>query len=593
VKLHLPLRILLLDDEVEIHDTAVLSRQSLDFEVDLFTAQSVVQAADLFRRHFFDLVLIDLVGLDGSLVGLELLRFLRQLKASPDVVVMTHLDLQLNQGNAMNAMATIDQPRVVRFIDKRHSSDFLHDAVEYTIDRLLAPRCRVENVDLIAQLIDTRKGRYRRQDALGLRESVDEIGLEIERLSAELFGALPMGSLRQTSITVRFEPLERLGLSASVVARALVWLGLNDLQKPEPYECVVKIGPREELREEASRYLEVVRFGVRLEERVELLGTASGDSLGAIVYSMAGGTRGSVHSLDELIADRPIQARDVIDRLFSNSNWYGVDAGLNPPREFFRKARRTDFVSAFDTSLPAIEKACAVAGALVDKTQDDPLVSVPGGLRFSIPGREFTGTGPMLRPRPWCLVHGDMHGGNIMVELGPNGDSEEIRRVCLIDYRQAGPGPRCVDAAAIECAIRLADAHDLEIEGSQAGDPKEAARKALLRFKDERALLDRLWHPDSDLARKFPFSRSGPWLMLAEAVVAGVRKVFSEHRKERVPVSDREYVETCLLYGLGQLRYPLDETVRLRLLAWVGALYAYVGEGYEETTRHPRSGNGT
>jgi CheY-like chemotaxis protein len=587
-----PLRVLLLDDEIPIHETAELSRQSLDIEVELFTAQSVVEAANIFRKHFFDLVLIDLVGLDGSLVGLELLRFLRQTQASPDVVVMTHLDLQLNQANVMNAMATIDQPRVVRFIDKRHSSDFLHDAVEYTIERLLAPRCQVENVDLIAQLIDNRKGRYRHQNALGLRESIDEIGLEIQRLSAELFGALPTGSLRQTSITVRFEPFERLGLSASVVARALVWLGLNDLRKPEPYECVIKIGPREELKEEASRYLEVVRFGVRLEERVELLGTASGDSLGAIVYSMAGGTRGSVHSLDELIADRPIQAKGVIDRLFANSNWYGVDAGLHPPREFFRKARRTDFVKAFDNSLPAIEKASALAGALVDKTQDDPLISVPGGLRFSIPGREYTGTGPMLRPRPWCLVHGDMHGGNIMVELGPDGDLEGIRRVCLIDYRQAGPGPRCVDAAAIECAIRLADAHDLENDGSQAGDPKKAAREALLRFKEERALLDRLWRPDSDLARKFPFSRSGAWLMLAEAVVAGVTEVFSKHGGEHVPVSDREYVETCLLYGLGQLRYPLDETVRLRLLAWVGALYAYVGDTYEETVRHPIAGNG-
>lgn len=576
-----PVRLLLLDDEKSIHKSARRLASGLSEAVEIVSAITVTEAADSIRNRYFDLVLIDLVGADGSLAGLELLRFLRLNRISSDVVVMTHVDLGLSYSTVMAALASHSQPRVVRFVDKVQSSNFLSDALEYTLARLRRLACTIDNPEALSQLLDERRTRFQDLDSLPLRSSLAEVTMEVERLCGEMFGGLPAEASRKTELSVSFAPLGRLGLSAAVVTRALVRVGFDGAVSPEPYECVIKVGPRSELLEEANRYLEFVRFGVRLEERVELLALTSGDSLAAVVYSLAGGTRGPVLTLDELMARNPPAARATIERLFQSSYWYSVPAGFVPPREFFRETYRVDFAKAYDDALPAIRTACASAGASVETDGDRASVILKGGARTFLPGRQYTGTGEMLLPRPWCLVHGDMHGGNVMAEMTDVDTDQEVGRVCLIDYRQAGPGPRCVDAAALECAVRLADASRLE----HALGSDMARSKALGRLREERALLDRIWRPRSMLALHYPFAERSEWIELVESVVFGVTNLFSRLQSEAGPITDREYQETCLLYGLRQLRYPLGAVARLRIVAWVGAIYDYLSEADGEVTR--------
>ena len=50
----------------------------------------------------------------------------------------------------------------------------------------------------------------------------------------------------------------------------------------------LEIGPRDEIGQEIERFERFVRYGVRLVNRVELLGAATANSLAVIVYSFAG-----------------------------------------------------------------------------------------------------------------------------------------------------------------------------------------------------------------------------------------------------------------------------------------------------------------
>ncbi len=560
-----PIRLLVLDDEDDIHETVRLLALQVGVGVEVFAAASVNQAVDYVDLHHFDVVLIDLFGADGSLAGLELLRYLGSVRSTASVVLMTHLDLDMHHTNVMNAIASSREPHVVRFIDKRISTNLVNEALSEAVSFVNETEVHVEGLDFLAALIHDRGKRYKDSSLIPLREPI-EIAREIERLCRSLFADRVYGT-RQTRVDVEILPIERLGLSAAVVVRADIRLGMAGVEAGSPYQCVLKVGPRNEIAEEAGRFLEFVQFGVRLEERVELLAHAQSDSLGAVVYSMAGGSRGAVRSLDELFVDDPERAREVVARLFAHTSWYHTQANSKSIKDFFQDTYRTDFATAFDLMKPALNKAVErLGGKVADGASNGDLELLDSrGLKVTLPSRGFTGTGRVLRPSPWCLVHGDMHGGNVMVE--PPQDPSSPGRVSLIDYRQAGPGPRCIDAAALECAIRLADAHQIEASGQ---GERECLQTAFSTAPRELALLEAVWSVGNGALAQTGEDLS-QWFMLSSAVSAGARGAL-----KAPPLRAEEYVLTCLLYGLRQLRYPMPGVSRLRLAAWVGANYQYL-----------------
>jgi FixJ family two-component response regulator len=557
------LRVLVFDDDEYIHKSSDELVRALPYPVELLHASTVTRAAEILNDRYVDVVLIDLVAPDGSLAGLEILRYLSYLRVSAKVVLMTHLDVDMNHANVMNAIATSRAPHIVRFIDKRKSSNFLFDATDDANQELVQSNLKLEGLVELSDLIDKRRGRYRDDTAVGLRTK-HEVTIEVERLCRRLFVAQPYGE-RQTDVLVRFRPIRRLGLSAAVLVEADVRLGIRGVPSESSYECVLKVGPRAEIAEEAGRYLEFVQFGVRLEERVELLAHAVGDSLGAVVYSMAGGTQGSLQSLDTLMLEAPEAAVAVIDRLFSSRNWYGTPAEPHPIRHFFGESLRTDFPASFDSMLRPLEQSLEAIGGSTRLNKDQELELLDShGYKIILPSRSFTGLGRVLRPSEWCLVHGDMHGGNVMVELSSTPDAP-IGRVNLIDYRQAGPGPRCIDAAALECAVR--SAHAVEIEAMFQDEPSGIAA-AYSSYHKELALLSAQWSLGTTPGPARP-GKVEAWQTTSHAIVRGAQHVLS-----KPPLQSSEYVLTCLLFGLRQLRYPLRRIARVRIAVWVGALYS-------------------
>ncbi len=560
------LRVLIFDDEQDTHEAARQQVARLDCPIQLIPARTAFEASEILDQRYIDFALIDLYGPDGSLAGIELLRYLSSIGHHADVALMTHLDVDVRQTGLLSAIAASSQPHVVNFIDKRSSRSFVAEALEDSCSRLKASDLKIENLEFLVQLVDSRRRGYERGAGRPLRDSPEEIAVELDRLCRQLFAERPDGA-RTTRITVSLEPLERLGLSAAVAVKAVVSLGMAGVTTTSSHECVLKVGPRDEIAEEASRYIEFVRFGVRLEERVELLSYATGDVLGAVVYSMAGGTQGSLTSLDELFEDDVDKSASVIARLFANTSWYHTPVESGVPRDYFADTYRVDLVAAFDQMVRVLNKTLPrVGGELREgSSAGEPTTIVePGGKLLELPNRAFTGSGPLLQERPWCLVHGDMHGGNVMVELLAESDHDVpvLGRINLIDYRQSGPGPRCIDSAALECAIRMSHAQSLR--HAPDIDDEAKMRQALRCSTDEELLYRSILQPES--IDELPTSS---WSKLSATVI---ESTFSAFAKD--PVEPDEYLITCLLYGQRQFRYPLDRIARIRIAAWLSGLYA-------------------
>jgi hypothetical protein len=341
-------------------------------------------------------------------------------------------------------------------------------------------------------------------------------------------------------------------------------------------------GPIEDVREELARYREYVRYGVKLEQRVELLGSAFRDAIGGIVYSFAGGVFGqALVSLDELLRQNSDLSSRVVENLFAAGRWYSVSAGRKPVARYMESPYRVNLGESIKRNLASLRKMHRKHREVsVDAGEHgaDSSFRIGEGPQLKIPGNEFLGEGWRVDPHPWCLVHGDMHGGNVMAELsdtirGGNLDisakgSTSVRRVCLIDYRNSGPGPRCIDATALESSVRMADAETI---ASQFG-PHGASfleGQALLgamtvasrRVDTERQVYQHLWGqrdraPEDD------------WAIMAGNVVRGLFKRFEEQ-----PVSLEEYLQTAMLYAIRQLGYPMDGVSRVRINTWLAAQY--------------------
>src|SRR6266511_3490728 len=55
-------------------------------------------------------------------------------------------------------------------------------------------------------------------------------------------------------------------------------------------------------------------------------------------------------------------------------------------------------------------------------------------------------------------------------DIGDGGIDGDLRRLCLIDFRNSGAGPRCIDAIALESSIRLADSEALCRQDDETGE---------------------------------------------------------------------------------------------------------------------------
>ena len=558
-------RLLIADNEDEPHDhvTRLLTRDKLAERMIVYHAKTEEETLKIWQERYIDLLLLDLSFRKGDKLasGRAILEALSQKGCSADVVIMTGQSLQTSGSELLRSTIRIAQPKVIAFLLK-DELDALPAIISRLIRRATQNSVHLENLDFAANLVASRRKRY--PDGRRPRAAVEEIAVELDRLSADVFGHID-GFERSTSVSVRLNELERAGLSSAVTLRPEVRLGFGGSEPNSPaYDCVLKIGPVQDIREEYARYQEFVRYGVQLSQRVELLAFAARDALAGIVYSFAGGVYGRpLVSLDELLRENTVVAAQVLESLFKSVNWYSVAVGEDPIRRYMDSAYSARLEECLARNIRSLAKIPSIS-AVPGMDGDDSTFQVLGGPNLALPGENFLGEGWSLRSHPWCLVHGDMHGGNVMVELRneqrvSDDRKGDFERACLIDYRNAGPGPRCIDAAALQSSIRIADAEDILVN-----EGEKPLLTAVRRFDTELQLHKRSW-----AGRRVP---SATWVGQAACVIRGLQKSFNGK------VTPDEYLQTVILYVIRQLGLDLHPVVRVRLNTWLAAKYRIFGE---------------
>lgn len=547
-------------------------------------AENPDQAAVHVDRHHIDAAIVDLKLQGVPTAGYGVIEDLGMRAPNAPVVVATN-----HPGDEL--LKFVGSSQIVRVINKdEEASSQIVPPIARAVKNWKERRVKVDRAATVRDLVWERRSR----DAYHLRNSKRELDRELERIYRALFGGV-RGLEKDAAVHVTMRPIEREGLSAAVTVEGEVTLGRDADSKPVGgNRCVIKVGPRKLIEEEVERYEGFVKFGVRMAQRVELLNYAYESQLGAVTYSFAGGVFGqSLMSLDQLLR-RPDGRQLVaaaIEELFDPGRkaWYGVHCSETSPSDYMGSTYRADFGACFKRlgkSLGALQENLNRAGIVFNASSRDEAGSFvfPGG-RLTIPPVNVNGEDPVYTRRPACLVHGDMHGGNVMIELGADGSASpngadpadlrkaSLKRICLIDYRSAGPGPRGVDAVALQASIRLADAAAIAAEAAPGVPERKLKGKALEkaviraanRVQAEQKLLDTTWAGGpADIPA--PSSRSAPWASASALLAARMRLTFED-------MSLDEYLSIAIPCVIRQFGYDVGVLARVRLLAWLSALY--------------------
>ena len=350
-------------------------------------------------------------------------------------------------------------------------------------------------------------------------------------------------------------------------------------------ECVVKVGAREEIEEEAKRYDNFVRFGAHLYQRVELLSAAFEHSLGAICYSLVGARDASVVALDDALrepAQEPMMNR-ALKGLFSaeNRSWYSVRVAKQAITPFFRSAYSETMVedgyTHLDQSLNTLSNRCkSIESYRPARSGEDGSLRI-GGTKLLIPRSDLFGQEAFTASGPACLIHGDMHGGNVLIERTPedSGDGDgngtgHGERVCLDRlsllgtraslrrFRRPGdlsPLRRCRRNPCRRLR-RCRSAHEQELD--------QAVNVAARRHDPEIGLGMTLW--GRTMGKRRAISTNIDWEVAPSSIHYWAQENFGD-------LSMEEYLATTIAAAIRQMSYDLEEVRRIRLLTWMSAQY--------------------
>lgn len=551
-----PLRVLVVDDEDYPHVKIAEELASMGGAVHIMSAHDVESAEQAIRDEYFHLAFVDLHL--GGQPGVGVMRLLAALSPSCRIVLMTQYMKEYASEVLKHLNGAIKFEGVVDKV--RGSSAWFLPLVSRASRTWVSRNLDLDGLDHVAAALDKKRSRINldleRHNELGRLRQLPAVSEELRFVLTELFHSLG-SSAPKWRPRIELHPMSR-GLSSSVVVEATPSVKLDGLSDPVPgNRCVIKIGARPEITTEAERYERVVRYGVTLEHRVELLGLATGDALAAVVYSFAGGNSSRIVSLDELLQpETAMEAVKVVQDLFSVSarNWYAVAAPAKCLRDYFAQDGNAPLDSCLDELgdwLRSLERNPALGLRL-----EEGRVLLSDGLEIPIPGRQVLATRGMLTASEGSLIHGDMHGGNVLIE-------QQRGRVCLIDFRNAGLGPRLMDFASLHATLRLAHARALGEElGGWPKKPDSKLVAAISRFiTAERRLISDVSIPEEDW-----------WLTFAHELDAAKHPNFGVVTKE-------ESLWTNLAYCLSMYRFRrLEWYGKMRLLVWLSASYQALRE---------------
>lgn len=555
-------RVLAVDDDEGV--LTEIERQLEPFDIEVLSATRATDAAAILQSTYIDAAIVD-ISLHHVDSGREVLRLMTRRAPQATAVIATSYTERLGQFIGISA------PRVTSIVHKGGEGmpdEWAAGALKDAYADWQARRVNILNRQLVIDLLYARRTRIE-----GLRDD-DETAFELDRLFRKLFGSVATEGLGTApNVTVRLMPIEREGLSSAITVQAHVHLG-NDTgdQTLRASPVVLKIGPRDDIAAEADRYHRFVKYGVPLVHRVELLGHATDQALGVACYSFATQDRhNSLEALDELLRS-PDGARDAGLAIYSlfepeAKSWYSVTGRPIGPVAYVRATYQpnlTHCADALDATLEAIRRRIPPADLLVkppEATVDGSLTIGQGKLR--LPRRNPWGDGRFLTVLPTRLIHGDMHGGNVMVEM----TEETVQRVRLIDYRNVGPGPRLTDFVALDASIRLADVqmilHDLGVEHEKDLDEdgfQAAVMMCAGRVRDERTIL-RAW--EGETVKSLTTAR---WSTASLQLPELARTNFPDLALE-------EYTTMAVLIAYRHFGLRIGHLGMIRFSAWLSAAY--------------------
>ncbi len=589
-------RLLVLDDEDQVRQ-AHEEMFGPDKEIDLICTGTQAEALEIIDTHLLDAAIID-IEIDVEAGGIEVLRkFARSAPDTPLIVYTQHVDPA--HVRDLLRLVNLEPPRIVAVIEKGalgadgFDPQALRDRISALVQEWRSSRVQISNAELPLSLLAERGHRIP-----GFRENPAEMAIELDRICRRLFGDV-RGLGDGAEIGIEFKPLGSEGLSSAITVEAQVSVG-NDLRgRPvRGSRCVLKVGPVADIREEADRYAQFVKYGVRLRQRVELLGATQLHVLGAVCYSFAGGVFGSeLHSLSGFLdspADQDL-AREAIASLCdaSSRNWYAVQCTKQSALVYAKNTYHTDFRACFkrlDDGLSRLQRRLRVPelqellGGFISYRRAvehaDGALEL-GGVTLGIPRMNILGSGNFVAATPACLVHGDMHGSNIMLELEEQEESADglgkiLSRVCLIDYRSAGPGPRTTDFVTLQASLRLADAK--MIASAVCGKPEptelddeQLARAVVIAAKRSRAERRMLKVVSGETEAPCEGELETHWEALDLEIASSLTRNFDD-------LSLSEYLAAAMPFALRYFGYGIGAVARVRFLAWISAQYEAMRE---------------
>lgn len=584
-------RVLVVDDEKHTHEVISEDLETYAKDLQLDFAFDADEAEQLLKQALYDLAIVDLYGKDDLLIGTEIIRRIDAADLATRVILMSKFELNEDSSIVLTLTGSRSAWRLAGFLDKRENfSANVRGQVGLHLEYFRSRRAAIEGLEQIVSAVKKQRHRYKNENGeIVLRGGRNEIAAEVDRLIRKLYVELPGDGERTSRVSVALDPVESPGLSAAVVVSAGVEVRFEQMEGRvgARHTTILKVGPKPDILEEAARYAEYVRYGVPLANRVELQAVAGMDAIGGLVYSFAGGLyNNEVLSLDRVLIDglereTLSMSESVVRSLFATRYWYGIDVGEQDVSAYFGRNYRTSLAASIANSekhlFELAERRPNTGISVRRKVQGRrslTTIKSSDGFELVIPDKSVLGWGPLLHGVPGCLVHGDMHGGNVLLEraapeaVGDGTTALEHYRTCLIDFRNAGPGPRTIDASCLASTIRFADAESAaRLYPGSAGDgdlPAGLANAMIRRAEADEALYRAV----------FLHQGSPPemgWAKVALIALEGLLECFPD-------LTLREYLTTNLRYTIRALGFPLSDLVRLRMTAWLSAQYSLARE---------------
>jgi CheY-like chemotaxis protein len=544
-------RALVVDDDPAIRQLAKAVATNNQIEVD--TAPDLAAAEDLLVSNFYNTAYVDLDlkgKAQGNTDGVTLLREIFDARPTCRRVLLT----RYSQRYPKKVFELID-PDCLIIDGARDKQDITHLFVEYLTaeaERWLRAPVRIDGLqDIFAKIERRQYADAKLLDGRSLDATVQELDYVISRLMGQ--GLAPDTEDPDDIGHIALQLLEG-GKSRSLVTtgRATSRAGSEGIR------CVIKVGTRADTVEERRRYDRYVRFRMSLHRRVELLGHAVGDTLGAVCYSFAGRSPNAITDLQSLLDAEDPRALDCMRSLLGEAEDWRPDGGPGQDLAgFFGHAYNLD---VRDVTREVSEFAERKAEVL-DAHKVGNTLRLKGG-KLTLPSGDDLGDGELRGTFGASVVHGDMNASNVIL-------SDE-GHVILIDFRHTTRGPRALDFAALQCSIRLSHP-----------DGENAISSAVVDLQTEKRLWDHDWSRDSawwpQTARKQPpyWARAAACLMeLAHTSLQGL--------------TTHEHAATTLFYALRIFRVAsLDTQSRFRLLVWISALLEAVERANGTTTNAP------